>query len=76
MHSVASCYAMKNLLMRANNSFYHGYQIIVAAGNQAGSGALALNPVRDAMRNPLETKTITITCGKLTTWVTVRPLSG
>lgn len=76
MHSVASCHAMKNLLQKDCNGFYHDYQVIVAAGNQAGSGALALEPVRDAMANPLETKTITITCGKLTTGVTVRPWSA
>lgn len=76
MHSVASCYAMRNLLNNDSNAFYHEYEVIVAAGNQAGSGALALNPVRDAMKNPLETKTITITCGKLTTGVTVRPWSA
>ena len=73
MHSVASCYAMKHLLDKDVNKFYRDYEVIVAAGNQAGSGALALNPVREAMGNPLETKTITITCGKLTTGVTVRP---
>lgn len=76
MHSVASCYAMRNLLTKDSNGFYHDYQVIVAAGNQAGSGALALEPVRDAMANPLKTKTITITCGKLTTGVTVRPWSA
>ena len=76
MHSVASCYAMRNLLAKDMNGFYHDYTVIVAAGNQAGSGALALNPVREAMKNPLKTKTITLTCGKLTTGVTVRPWSA
>lgn len=76
MHSVASCYAMKNLLAKDMNAFYHDYTVVVAAGNKAGSGALALEPVREAMKNPLKTKTITITCGKLTTGVTVRPWSA
>lgn len=76
MHSVASCYAMKNLLSKDNNSYYSDYNIVVAAGNKAGIGSLALNPVREAMGNPLKTKTITITCGKLTTGVTVRPWSA
>lgn len=76
MHSVASCYAMKNLLEADVNQFYHDYTVIVAAGNKAGSGAAALDPVRLAMGNPVETKTITITCGKLTTGVTVRPWSA
>lgn len=76
MHSVASCYAMKALLAKRANAFYHDYKVIVAAGSEAGSGAAALIPVREAMGNPLETKTITITCGKLTTGVTVRPWSA
>ena len=76
MHSVASCYAMRNLLAKDMNAFYHDYKVIVAAGNKAGSGALALNPVREAMGNPLKSKTITITCYKLTTGVTVRPWSA
>ncbi len=37
--SVASCYAMQNLLLKPHNKFYHDYQIIVCAGNAVG-----LNP--------------------------------
>lgn len=33
-------------------------------------------PVLDAMDDPLKTKTITLSCGKLTTGVTVRPWTG
>ena len=73
---VAACTAMKNLLERRTNSFYHAYKIIVAAGKEAGVGTKALEPVQKAMENPLETKTITLTCGKLTTGVTVRPWTG
>jgi len=76
MPDVASCYAMANLLQNRNNIFYHDYKIIVAAGTQAGIGLGALPPVFDAMVNPVETKTITLTCGKLTTGVTIRPWSG
>lgn len=76
MHSIASCYAMKNLLNEPQNSFYKDYEVIVAAGSSAGSGEKALIPVREAMKNPLTTKTITITCGKLTTGITVRPWSA
>ena len=36
----------------------------------------ALKPVRVKMSDPLETKTITLSCGKLTTGVTVKPWSG
>ncbi|MBN1625642.1 MAG: GIY-YIG nuclease family protein [Deltaproteobacteria bacterium] len=74
--SVASCYAMRNLLAKKQNRFYHDYKIIVAAGNAAGIGVDALRPVQDAMDDPLHTKTITLSCGKLTTGVTVRPWTG
>ena len=36
----------------------------------------ALYPVQKAMDNPMETKTITLSCGKLTTGVSVKPWSG
>jgi hypothetical protein len=50
---------------------------VVAAGTQAGIGVHALQPVLDAMTdNPLETKTITLSCGKLTTGVSVKPWTG
>ena len=74
--SVASCYAMKNLIQERQNTFYQDYKIIVAAGTQAGIGSEAIKPVRKAMGNPLVTKTITLSTGKLTTGVTIRPWSG
>jgi len=74
--SVASCYAMRNLMKRKQNRFYHDYHVSVAAGSSAGIGAAALPPVLDAMGDPLKTKSITLSCGKLTTGVTVRPWSG
>ena len=74
--NVASCYAMKNLLAEKQNAFYHDYQVICCAGNEAGMGVDALTPVRKAMGDPLKTKTITLSCGKLTTGVTVRPWGG
>lgn len=74
--SVDSCYAMRNLLAKRQNQFYHDYKIIVAAGAAAGIGVHALPPVQEAMGEPLRTKTITLTCGKLTTGVTVRPWTG
>jgi len=74
--SVASCYAMRNLLRQKQNKFYNDYNVIVAAGSAAGIGVAALPPVREAMGDPLKTKTITLTCGKLTTGVTVRPWTG
>lgn len=74
--SVAACHAMNNLLKQRQNKFYHDYQVVVAAGTYAGIGAAALPPVLGAMGNPLESKTITLSCGKLTTGVTVRPWTG
>ena len=74
--SVAACHAMNNLLKKRANSFYHDYKVIVAAGKSAGIGAAALPPVLYAMDDPLNTKTITLSCGKLTTGVTVRPWTG
>ena len=74
--SVASCHAMRNLLAKRQNRFYHDYQVIVAAGGAAGIGAAALPPVLKTMDDPLETRTITLSCGKLTTGVTVRPWTG
>jgi hypothetical protein len=73
---VASCHAMKNLLSRKQNKFYHDYSVVVAAGPGAGIGVAALPPVMEAMDEPLKSKTITVSCGKLTTGVTVRPWTG
>lgn len=74
--SVSSCFAMMNLLKQKQNSLYHKYQVIVAAGNKAGMGADALDPVEEAMDNPLQSQTITLSCGKLMTGVSVRPWTG
>lgn len=74
--NVASCFAMRNLLSKNQNNFYHKYKIKVCAGEEAGVGLDALKPIQDAMGNPLETRTITLSCGKLTTGVTVKPWSG
>ena len=74
--NVASCYAMYNLLQQRQNAFYHDYAINVCAGAKAGVGLDALAPVERSMGSPLQTKTITLTCGKLTTGVTIRPWTG
>ena len=74
--TVASCHAMKNLMMQMNNLFFQDYEIIVAAGKSAGIGVEALQPVLNKMRNPLKSKTITLSCGKLTTGVSLRPWTG
>jgi hypothetical protein len=74
--SVAACHAMRNLLAKKQNRYYHDYKVIVAAGSAAGIGVAALPPVHEAMDDPLKTKTITLSCGKLTTGVTVKPWTG
>lgn len=78
--NVASCEAMYNLLMQKQNVFYHDYAINMCAGTKAGIGLDALTPVINSMekgdKTPLETKSITLSCGKLTTGVTVRPWTG
>ena len=76
MPDVASCVAMRNLLAERQNKFYHDFEVIVCAGNAAGMGAKALEPVKAKMGDALKTKTITLSCGKLMTGVTVRPWTG
>ncbi|MCF8177307.1 MAG: restriction endonuclease [Sulfuritalea sp.] len=69
--NVAACHAMANLLAEKHNTFWHDYTVIVAAGATAGIGLEALPPVRQAIGSGFETKSITLSCGKLTTGVTV-----
>lgn len=74
--SVAACKAMKQLLGKPQNNFFSEYKIIVAAGAEAGMGLDALIPVREAIGDPLKTKSITLSCGKLTTGVSVPAWAG
>ena len=69
--NVAACHAMANLLAEKHNTFWRDYQVVVAAGATAGIGLAALPPVRKAIGSGFEAKTITLSCGKLTTGVTV-----
>ena len=69
--NVASCHAMANLLRTKHNVYWHDYQILTVAGTGAGIGLDALPPVRNAIGSGFESKTITLSCGKLTTGVTV-----
>lgn len=71
MPDVAACHAMQNLLIERHNTFWHRYKIIVAAGTAAGAGLKALPPVRKAIGDGHASETITLSCGKLTTGVTV-----
>lgn len=74
--NVAACHAMANLLAEKHNTFWHDYQVIVSAGATAGIGLEALPPVRQAIGSGFESKTITLSCGKLTTGVTVAQWSS
>lgn len=69
--NVAACHAMANLLKEKHNTFWHDYTVICSAGTLAGIGLDALPPVRKAIGSGFSTKTITLSCGKLTTGVTV-----
>jgi hypothetical protein len=69
--TVASCHAMANLLAEKQNVFFHDYDVQTVAGSGAGVGLAALPPVREAIGNGHDTRTITLSCGKLTTGVTV-----
>lgn len=74
--NVAACHAMANLLAEKQNVFWHDYEAIVSAGTAAGIGLEALPPVRKAIGSGFDTKTITLSCGKLTTGVTVAQWSS
>lgn len=68
---VAACDAMANLLAEPQNKFWHDYQVLNVSGKKAGIGLDALAPVRKAIGSGIDTRTITLSCGKLTTGVTV-----
>lgn len=74
--NVAACHAMAKLLTERQNTFWHEYSIIVSAGASAGVGLEALPPVRAAIGCGFDTKSITLSCGKLTTGVTVKQWSS
>ncbi|WP_449428365.1 DEAD/DEAH box helicase family protein [Rhodanobacter umsongensis] len=74
--NVAACYAMANLLAEKHNIFWHDYTVVAAAGPTAGIGLEALPPVRKAIGSGFDSKSITLSCGKLTTGVTVAQWSS
>lgn len=72
MADVAACEAMADVLRTDN--YFSAYEIIVAAGVNAGTGSDALIPVQGAIRSYADkgkSGTITLSCGKLMTGVTV-----
>ena len=71
--SVASCFAMADLLRE--HPYFSQFEVVVAAGNKAGQGAAALPPVEAAIaavKTAGGPGSITLSCGKLMTGVTVR----
>jgi hypothetical protein len=76
MPNVASCHAMANLFAEKQNTFWHEYTIVASAGASAGIGLDALPPVRTAIGSGFDTKSITLSCGKLTTGITVKQWSS
>ncbi len=69
--NIGSCQAMEQLLNEPANNFFKDYKINVCAGTSAGVGLRALGPVKDSIGNGFNTKTITLTCGKLLTGISV-----
>jgi hypothetical protein len=72
----ASCAAMVNLLAEKQNVFWHDYTVVNVSAPGVGVGLDALPPVREAIGNGHDAKTITLTVGKLTTGVTVKQWSS
>lgn len=70
--SVAAVYAMRNLLI-GQGGRWGDYTVLAVAGNDVGSGREPLDHiVKPAIASGYDSKTITLTCGKLLTGVTVR----
>jgi hypothetical protein len=75
--SVDACVAMRDLLTAPHNTFFRDYAVVAAAGARAGMGEKALPPVRLAIGAvPQDSKSITLSCGKLMTGVTVPAWAG
>lgn len=78
--NVSACEAMYNLLHKTQNKFYcdesNEKYVICCAGKNVGNGSRALDFLKPYMSNPMKQQTITLTCGKLTTGVTVKPWTG
>ncbi|SJN46601.1 type III restriction system endonuclease, putative [Microbacterium esteraromaticum] len=69
--STAACAAMENLLAESQNAYWRDYRVVNVSKPSVGVGLAALPPVRQAIGAGFDTKTITLTVGKLTTGVTV-----
>ncbi|MDO4507926.1 MAG: restriction endonuclease, partial [Candidatus Saccharibacteria bacterium] len=72
--NVPACKAMEKLLKQ--DPFFSQYEIIRAAGSDTPGGKEAKTPVAKAIDKGIFTASITLSCGKLTTGVTVPAWSG
>ncbi len=73
MGDVGACFAMRDMLDQ--HPYFKGFEVVVAAGNKAGIGAAAQPPVEAAIAAATKNNgsgSITLSCGKLMTGVTVR----
>ncbi|WP_238328801.1 GIY-YIG nuclease family protein [Mycobacterium avium] len=72
LNDVAGCYAMRDALLK--HPYFKTFEIVAAAGSGVGMGKEAKKPVMDAINRATKagTGSITLTCGKLMTGVTVR----
>lgn len=73
MADVASCFAMRDML--ETHPYFSGFKIHVAAGARAGMGAAAKPRVEQAIKAATTENmsgSITLSCGKLMTGVTIR----
>lgn len=74
MSRVNECRAMKELLNK--HPIFKDYKVVLAAGkgDNEYEGKKVLEQVQNAIgEDPTKTKTITLSCGQLTTGITVRP---
>ena len=77
LNDVGACYAMKAAL--EEHTYFRDFVIHVAAGTRAGLGAAAKPPVEEAIRraeHEHKSGTITLSCGKLMTGVTIKEWSA
>ncbi|MGW9111873.1 DEAD/DEAH box helicase [Microbacterium sp. NPDC055683] len=77
MSDVASCYAMKAML--DEHPYFSGFDVYVAAGARAKMGAKAKGPVDELIHKADaagRSGTITLSCGKLMTGVTIKQWSS
>lgn len=73
MSDVAACYAMRDMLL--DHAYFSSFDVVVVAGTASPHGVAAKSLVTDAIAKAARDRmsgTITLTCGKLMTGVTVK----